>query len=705
MRATIKARAWAGFAVLAFTLTACPSDGEGDATAVTGTQATATQPTATQPARSPGAVTSLEGVRGAVVRVEAEGTFIDPDFGEQLNAAGSGSGFIIDGTGLVVTNNHVVMGAGLVRVFLDGRDQPVNARLLGASECSDLAVIDIAGEGHPFLVLREEAVDAGLDAYAAGFPLGDPEFTLTRGIVSKARADGESVWASVDYVIEHDAQINPGSSGGPLVDRDGALIGINYAGSDDLTRSFAIGLAELRRVIDRLSAGEHVTSIGVNGQAIVEGDLSGIWVRSVRSGSPADRAGVRAGDVITRLEGLALATDGTMSDYCDILRSHGPDDVLALEVLRFETGQLLEGRLNADVPLAESFSFADRLSGSLSDSGSDGYTGFQSITDDSGALAVDVPVEWSELDGTPWFTDEPFAPSITVAADLDGFLNGWTEPGLFFGVSQELAGLTGVEGLLDQVRETIGLDGACDFVGRFPYSDPFYSGQFDQFEGCGGEDVIYISLVALPEDESFIISVQVQLRAQQDAGVLDSVLDSFIVLDVPPATSTPSPTATPTPPGGSREVSDDSETLFVEVPAEWTEVDGASWLPDETFAPSLVVTADPAAFRDTPTEPGLFFAVSAELAQSTDVEGWLETMGETFVESGCKFAGRVPYSDVFYSGHYDRFEGCADTDAIIISLAAMPADESFLVWLLVQLGVQEDTRVLDLILDSFIVLD
>ena len=220
-----------------------------------------------------------------------------------------------------------------------------------------------------------------------------------------------------------------------------------------------------------------------------------------------------------------------MSDYCDILRSHGADDVLTIEVRRDETGQVLEGRLNSDTPLVESFSFANRLSGSLSGSDSDsgGYTEFRSVTDDSGVLIVDVPVEWSDLDGTPWFTDEPFAPSITVSASVDGFRETWTEPGLFFGVSEELAGMTGVEGLLDLMREVIALDEACSFVGRFPYSDPFYSGQFDQFERCGGEDVIYISLAALPEDGRFIISVHVQLRTQQDAGVLDSVLDSFLV--------------------------------------------------------------------------------------------------------------------------------------------------------------------------------
>ena len=212
---------WAVLVLSAFALAACQSGGEGDATAEATASADATTAMTTG-----GAVTTLDGVRSAVIRIVAEGTFVDPNFGEQLNAAGSGSGFIISASGIAVTNNHVVTGAGLVRVFLNGSSQPVNARLLGASECSDLAVIDIEGDGHPFLTLREGSITAGLDAFAAGFPLGNPEYTLTRGIVSKTRADGESEWASVDFVLEHDAQINPGSSGGPLVDADGSLIGI-----------------------------------------------------------------------------------------------------------------------------------------------------------------------------------------------------------------------------------------------------------------------------------------------------------------------------------------------------------------------------------------------------------------------------------------------------------------------------------------------
>ena len=146
-------------------------------------------------------------------------------------------------------------------------------------------------------------------------------------------------------------------------------------------------------------------------------------------------------------------------------------------------------------------------------------------------LIVGVPNEWIDVDGSPWFDDEPFAPSITVARNVDSFWADWTEPGLFFGVSEELAQLTDVQGLLEQVRDDLNLDQSCELVGRFDYSDPFYAGQYDQFENCGGDDVLYISLAALPEDGAFMISVQVQLLTQRDAEVLDQILDTFLVLN------------------------------------------------------------------------------------------------------------------------------------------------------------------------------
>ncbi len=322
--------AWAGIFVLVVSL-ACSFSGSPTPTQAPDIPAqptkAAVQGESTQaPApQSSGAVSTLEDVQSAVIQIEAEGTFVDPQVGLVVNGAGRGSGFIIDPSGIAVTNNHVVTGSALLKVWVGGQSKTYNAKVLGASECSDLAVIKISGSDFPYLDWYNGSPKVGLDVYAAGFPLGEPEFTLTRGVVSKASANGKTSWASVENVLMHDATINPGNSGGPLVNADGQVVGINYA-SNSANQYFAIARAEAQSVLDDLRSGKDVTSIGVNGQAVQsdDGSISGIWVSSVKSGSPADKAGVKPGDIITQMEGLVLGTDGTMADYCDILRSTIP---------------------------------------------------------------------------------------------------------------------------------------------------------------------------------------------------------------------------------------------------------------------------------------------------------------------------------------------------------------------------------------------
>jgi len=105
-------------------------------------------------------------------------------------------------------------------------------------------------------------------------------------------------------------------------------------------------------VLPLLQAGQDVTSIGINGSAMLSDDGAGIWVYSVASGSPADLTGIRGGDIVTEVEGLIPATDGTMADYCDVLRSHDLDAALQVEVWRAAVGSYMEGTLNTDKVLA-----------------------------------------------------------------------------------------------------------------------------------------------------------------------------------------------------------------------------------------------------------------------------------------------------------------------------------------------------------------
>ncbi len=489
-----------------------------------------------EPDSESGAVSSLEDVRQAVVQIEAQGTFIDPEVGLQVNSAGRGSGFIIDPSGIAVTNNHVVTGAALLKVWVGGESEPRNARVLGVSECSDLAVIDIEGGNHPYLDWFEGPIDVGLEIYSAGFPLGDPEFTLTKGIVSKASTNGDTDWASLDSVLEHDATINPGNSGGPLVDRAGRIVGVNFASNPMFSQYFAIPRDVAAGIIDQLRQDKDVDSIGVNGKAVVsdDGSLSGVWVSSVASGSAADRAGVRPGDILTTMEGLVLATDGTMADYCNILRTKGPEATLAIEVLRYEDEQYLQGQLNGR-PLETSFSFKAELGSAVGgDSGSTNgtYSSYEWVSDDFGTITVEVPSDWAEVDGSPWVDDgEVIGAGISAAASLDDFFAYWDEPGIFFGASDDLAQLGGYVQLLDILRPDF--MGDCELDGRYDYDDVLYRGKYDLFANCGGSGgSLFMVLTAVPKDDptAFLILLEVQIVGDGDLEAVDRILDSFDVV-------------------------------------------------------------------------------------------------------------------------------------------------------------------------------
>ncbi len=479
-----------------------------------------------------GAVSNLQDVQGAVIQIEAQGTFADPEYGE-YSGAGRGSGFIIDPSGIAVTNNHVVTGAALLKVWIGGDTGTVyNARILGVSECSDLAVIDIDGEGFPYLEWYAQPVTVGLDVYTAGFPLGEQEYTLTKGIVSKEDADGETNWASVDSVIMHDATINPGNSGGPLVDASGKVVAINYAAYKAADQYFAIGPDVAKPVIDQLKSGKDVDSLGVNGMAFIseDGSFAGIWVSSVKSGSPADKAGVIGGDIITTVEGFPIALDGTMSSYCDVIRTHNPTDVMGVEVYRYQTSQDLAGQFNGE-PLEVVYTYTDTGTG---DTGSDTPpSGYYTVYDDTSAIAVDVPAAWTEIDGSLWensWGNQAFtAASIIASGNLDNFNNTWSEPGIWFAASRDWGRLGGYVQLLDGVKDWYSED--CDFVERGDYGDedPVFEGGYDLWESCGDDNSIAVVIAARPRDDplSYLVLVQVILMQDSDMDTLQTIIDTF----------------------------------------------------------------------------------------------------------------------------------------------------------------------------------
>jgi serine protease Do len=484
------------------------------------------------------AVGSLDGVQSATIQIEAQGTFVDPEVGVVSNAAGRGSGFIIDPSGIAVTNNHVVAGSALLRVFIGGDDEAKNATILGVSECSDLAVIDIEGDGYPYLEWFDGDIDTGLEIFAAGFPLGDPEYTLLEGIVAKARADGETRWASDDYVIEHTADTNPGNSGGPIITGDGQVVGVHYAGQASTRQAWAISRDEAVPVIEQLQRGNDVDSIGVNGEVVMseDGSLYGVWVSAVTSGSPADEVGVKGGDIITSLEGLYVGSDGTMSDYCDVLRSHDPSDTLGIEVLRYSSGEVLAGQLNGR-PLETSLTFSTELGEGDSAPTEQGqaYSEYVSVTDDLGAIQMEVPSTWVEVDGAPYegINGAAFA-SIWAAPNIQEFNESWGTPGVKFNVTGEKEKVGGHVQMLEAYRSTPFLAN-CTLDDRYEYNDGVYRGFFDYYEQCGGtSDYLILAAVPIQDVGDILVFVEIQIVSQADLDAADRILQTFNIVGTLP---------------------------------------------------------------------------------------------------------------------------------------------------------------------------
>jgi len=236
--------------------------------------------------------------------------------GEQgLQQRSLGSGFIIDPGGYIVTNHHVVADTDRIRVILSD-DRQFDAEIIGTDPQTDIALIKIdADRDMPALVLGDsDSARVGQWVVAIGNPFG-LQHTVTKGIISaKGRVIGSGAY---DDFIQTDASINPGNSGGPLIDLNGRVIGINtaiVAGGQGI--GFAIPVNLARGILEQLRRVGEVTRgwIGVVIQDLqretadyygVDAD-AGVLVVRVLSGEPADRAGIRSGDIIAAIEDRAV---------------------------------------------------------------------------------------------------------------------------------------------------------------------------------------------------------------------------------------------------------------------------------------------------------------------------------------------------------------------------------------------------------------
>lgn len=253
---------------------------------------------------------------------------------------GVGSGFILNADGFVMTNAHVVEGAEEVFVTLADKRE-FKARVIGADKRTDVAVVKIEATGLQAVRVGDVSrLKVGEWVIAIGSPFG-LENTVTAGIVSaKARDTGDFL-----PFIQTDVAINPGNSGGPLINMRGEVVGINsqiYSRSGSFIGiSFAIPIDEAIRVADQLRASGRVIRgrIGVQidqvtkevAESIGLGKPSGAMVRSVEAGGPADKAGVEAGDIITKFDGRVIEKAG---DLPRIVGSAKPGTKATLEVFR-----------------------------------------------------------------------------------------------------------------------------------------------------------------------------------------------------------------------------------------------------------------------------------------------------------------------------------------------------------------------------------
>ena len=307
-------------------------------------------------------------------------------FGQTTQSASSGSGFIITEDGYVVTNYHVISGASSVQVTLYNGDT-YDATVIGGDSDYDVAVLKIEASGLQPVTLGESAdVNVGDTVLAIGNPLGELTFSMSQGIVSSCDR-AINVDGTPFNMIQVDCSINPGNSGGPLVNLYGEVVGIvsakysSYSSTTVEGLGFAIPISDVRSIITDIMENGAVTDKAY--MAITAGTMTeqmaaqynidvtqGVFVYSVVSGGAGDKAGLRLGDVITKMGDKTLTS---RQDLSAAMKGYRAGDTVTLTVYR--NGQYIETELTFDAQPQTTGSQEDttQSSGSSGNNGGNGY--------------------------------------------------------------------------------------------------------------------------------------------------------------------------------------------------------------------------------------------------------------------------------------------------------------------------------------------
>ncbi|HEY7456514.1 MAG TPA: trypsin-like peptidase domain-containing protein [Solirubrobacterales bacterium] len=290
-----------------------------------------------------------QGVAFISAKREAQESALSP-FGqpqpEGEGGVATGSGFLIDTEGHVITNNHVVEESKEVEVKLGASDTSYSAEVIGTDPATDVALLKVDAPQdrlHPLALGDSSKVQVGEPVVAIGNPFG-LDRTVTSGIVSAIQRQIQAPNGfSISHVIQTDAAINPGNSGGPLIDSDGRVIGINSqiqtgGGNGNVGIGFAVPINTAREVIVQIEENGEVKHayLGISGgnitpelaKALKLSEQSGVLVNEVVKGGPADEAGIKGGTTSATIEGAQVRLGGDVITEVNGKKVHEMEDVI-----------------------------------------------------------------------------------------------------------------------------------------------------------------------------------------------------------------------------------------------------------------------------------------------------------------------------------------------------------------------------------------